>query len=105
MGCVRLRLLVEVGHGFGLRPDIPTFSGAGRLKPAADVDLCVRFSAIMASARRVGVLFCPLIDGQMRAAAIDDEPANRLFALLATNFTSIDGIDHRATSQKQELGT
>ena len=67
---------------------------AGGFEPTADIDLSVTLAAIMARAGRVGILFRPLIDGKVRAAAINDEPANRVLAFLAADFTSIDRVDH-----------
>jgi hypothetical protein len=74
-------------------------AGAGGFEPAADVDLGVGFAAIVARAGRVGGFLGPLEDGQLRTAAVDDKPANGIPILLAADFTSIDGVDRKASSR------
>ena len=90
--------------GNGQRQTGATASRAGGFEPAADVDLGVGFAAIVACAGRTSGFLGPLEDGQLRAVAVDDEPADGILALLTADFTSINGVDHRATSRRG-LGT
>lgn len=69
-------------------------SGASGLKPAADVDLCVGFAAVVTCAGRVGGFFGPLENGKLRVAAMDDNPANRIIAFFAADFTAVTSPDH-----------
>jgi hypothetical protein len=69
-------------------------SGTGSLEPAADVDLCVSFAAIVTGAGRVGIFLGPFIYSQVRAVAVDDQPANGILGFFAANLTSIDCVDH-----------
>ena len=70
-------------------------SGTGGLKPAADIDLGVRFAAVVTRAGCVSGFFGPLKDGKLRTIAVDHDPALRVITFFSTDFTSINGADHR----------
>ena len=89
----------EDSGDYARRERCDTHECRAALEPAADVDLRVGFAAIVARARRIGGFLGPFVDGQLRAVAVDDDPAHRIFALLAANFTSINSVDHGATSR------
>ena len=45
-------------------------------------------------------LFRPFEDGQLRIAAVNDDPANGVLTFFATDFTFVDGADQLETSQE-----
>ena len=51
-------------------------------------------SAVVPRAGRIGRFFVPLENRQLRVAAVDHDPSDRLLALLAANLTSINPVDH-----------
>jgi hypothetical protein len=53
----------------------------------------MRLAAVMPSPRRIRRFLRPLENRQLRAVAVHHKPVERLVALLAANFTSINGID------------
>ena len=63
-------------------------------KPAAEVNLGMGLSAIMAGMRGVGGFPGPFEDGQLRVAAMNHNPAGRMFAFFAANLTSINRVNH-----------
>src|ERR1700739_3628538 len=72
--------------------------GANRLKPAADVDLCVGFAAIMARMGGVGGLLGPFKYRQLLVAAMNDHPFHRVLAFLTAYLTTVNPVNHFATS-------
>lgn len=58
----------------------------------------MRFATVVPSMRSVSRLFRPFEDGQLRVTAVDHDPSNGPFALLATNLTSINRVNHRFPS-------
>jgi hypothetical protein len=76
------------------RAPVGFLSGAGGFEPAAYVNLGVGFSAIMPGAGCVGHFFCPPVDGELAAVAVDGDPAHGIVALFTADFTTIDGSDH-----------
>jgi len=64
------------------------------LEPTADVDLRVRLPAVVARLRFVCGFLGPFKDRELRVTAVDHNPADRFFALLTADFTSIYRVDH-----------
>lgn len=62
--------------------------GTGSFKPSADVDLRVRFPAIMPGAGGIRCLRVPLQHGELRFTALDHKPVDRIAAHGATNLTA-----------------
>ena len=56
------------------------------MEPAADVNLGMGFPAIMPCAWGIGGLEVPLQHGELRTAALDDKPVNRIAAHRSANF-------------------
>jgi len=59
-----------------------------RFKPAADVNLGVRFAAVMTCAGCVRNLRFPLENGELRFTALDHEPVNRVAADCSANLAA-----------------
>jgi hypothetical protein len=64
------------------------------LKPAADVDLGVRLAAVVPCSALISGLLVPLEDCQLCIAAVDNDPPDRVLALFATDFTSVNCVNH-----------
>ena len=82
---------------------------ADRFEPPADVDLRVRLSAEMASARALSGREIPAEDRQFFFSALDDEPVNRIVADDPANFAAelferghaaVDLVDEPNTAQR-----
>lgn len=90
------------GATLGAPPGVQIFKWIGKLellateglKPAADIHLGVGFAAIVPGMGLVGRFLGPLENRELRIAAMDHDPPDRLIGLLTTNFTSIDRVNH-----------
>ena len=72
----------------------PTHSSAKGLKPSADVDLRMRFAAVVTGAGGIGGFFRPPDDFQLRLTAVDDKPAHGMLRFFSTDFASIHCFNH-----------
>jgi hypothetical protein len=58
------------------------------------------FTTVVARVGSLRRLFRPFENRQLRVAAMDHNPSSRIFAFQATNFTSIDAINHPPTPMR-----
>ena len=89
---------------FGPGVEIGAAGGGGetstaiRLQPPADINLRVRFPAIMPRTHRIRRFLGPLEHREPRAAALNHQPFHRALALFPAYFASIDRINQNSTS-------
>ena len=54
----------------------------------------MRLATVVPGMRRIRRFLRPLVYRELRVAAMDHDPSNRILALGAANFTSIDRVNH-----------
>jgi hypothetical protein len=74
---------------------IAVFLFAIRFKPAANINLRVTLTAVVARAFGVRRFLVPLEDVELQIATVDHDPSARIVTLQSANLTSINRIDHR----------